>query len=62
MMASGDVHFDINVVSCDHLLTTDGANLDFDIDDAERLCADVDLYKSWIDGLVELAEPRNQAY
>lgn len=31
------------------------------IDDPEGLCADIDLNETWIDGLVELAETRDQA-
>jgi hypothetical protein len=50
------VHFDIHVVTSDDGLTANGNDLDFHINHAKRLGADVDLGQSRIDCLVELAE------
>lgn len=52
-----NVHFNVDVVPCDDLLPTNGADLDLHVDDTEGLRADVDLNQTWVDGLVELAEP-----
>jgi hypothetical protein len=37
------------------------ADLDFDVDDLERLGADVDLHETGVDGLVKLPEARDKA-
>ena len=50
------VHFDVDVVAGDDLLAANGADLNLDVDNTERLGADVDLHKSRVDRLVELAE------
>lgn len=44
-----DSHLDVNVITRDDLLSADGADLDLDVNDAERLCADVDLDKAGVD-------------
>ena len=49
-------HLDVDVVARDDLLAANGADLDLDVDDFERLGADVDLHEARVDGLVELAE------
>jgi hypothetical protein len=41
-----------------YCLSSNGANLDFDVDNAKRLCADVDLDQPRVHRLVELAETR----
>ena len=56
-----DEHFDVDVVTRDDGLTAYGADLDFDVDDAERLCADVDLDEAGVDRLVELSEARDES-
>ena len=38
-------------------LAANGADLNFDIYDAERLCANVDLDETWVHRFVELSEP-----
>ena len=53
----GNVHFDVHVVAGDDLLPANGADLDLDVHNPQRFSADVDLHKTWIDGLVELTEP-----
>lgn len=53
-------HFDVDVVARDDLLPTDGDDLDLDVDDAHGLRAGVDLHQAGVDGLVELAEPRDE--
>ncbi len=45
-----------------HRLPANGANLDLDVDNAERFSADIDLDEAWIDRLVELTESRNQTH
>ena len=55
-LRTSDVHLDVNIVARDDRLTPYGADLDFDVDDAERLCANVDLHEAGVDRLVELAE------
>lgn len=56
----GDVHFDVDVISGDDLLSADGADLDLDVDDAQGLGANIDLDESWVDGLIELSEARDE--
>lgn len=51
-----NVHFDVDVVASDDGLPTDGNDLDFDVHDAKRFGADVDLDQARIDRLVELAK------
>ena len=55
------VHLDVDIVARDDLLTADGNNLDLDVDDADVLCAGVDLHQAGVDRLVELAEPCDQS-
>jgi len=43
-----------------HHLPSNRANLDLDIDNAERLGADVNLDQTWVDRLVELPKSRNK--
>ena len=50
-------HFDIDIITGNDLLPSNGTNLDLDIDNAEGLGADVDLDKTEVHGLVELTEP-----
>ena len=50
------VHLNVHVVASDDCLTPNWANLNLHVDNLERLCADVDLYKARVDRLVELAE------
>lgn len=45
----------------DHL-TSDRADLDLDVDNAQRFRANVDLDEAGVHRLVELAEPRDQAH
>lgn len=42
-------------------LPANGADLDFDVDDLQRLCADIDLHETRVDRLVELSESRDEA-
>jgi hypothetical protein len=56
-----DVHLDVDIVASDDALPTDGDDLDFDVYDAERLGADVDLGQAGVDRLVELAEARDKS-
>ncbi len=60
MQKGGNVHFHVHVVACDDLLPANGADLDLHVDDAERLCANVDLHETRVDGLVEFSEALDQ--
>jgi hypothetical protein len=51
-----DIHLDVDIITSDDRLPTDGDNLDFNVYDAKRLGADIDLDQAWIDCLVELTE------
>lgn len=52
----GNVHFDVDIVASNDDLPANGDYLDFDVDNTERLGADVDLDQARVDRLVELAE------
>lgn len=56
-----DVHFNVDVIPGDDLLSADGADLDLDINNTQRLGADVDLDESWVDRLVKLSKARDEA-
>jgi hypothetical protein len=56
-----EIHFDVDVVTCDDGLSSNRADLDFDVDDAERLGTDINLNETRVDGLVELSETGDQA-
>lgn len=56
----GDLHFDINIVPCDHLLSPNRAYLNLDIHHPQALRADIDLNQPGVDGLVELTKPRDK--
>jgi hypothetical protein len=57
-----NVHFNVDIVSSDDSLPANGDYLDFDVYDAERLGADVDLDQAWVNGLVELTEARDESH
>jgi len=50
------IHFDVHVVPSDDGLSANGNDLDFDVHDAKRLGADIDLDQTRVDRLVELAK------
>ena len=54
-------HFNIDIVPGDDLLPSDMSNLNLDVHNAKGLGADVNLYQSWIDRLVELSEPLDKS-
>ena len=54
---SEDAHLDVDVVTRDDLLPPNGADLDLNVDDTQRLRANVDLNKTRVDCLVELPKP-----
>ena len=56
----GNVHFDIDVIASDNHLSSNGAYLDFDVNDAEALRAYIDLHETRVDRLVELSEASDQ--
>ena len=49
-------HLDIDVIPGDDLLSANLADLDLDVHNAQGLCANIDLHKTRINGLVELTE------
>lgn len=53
-------HFDINIITSDDGLPANGADLNFDVDNPQVFCADIDLYETRVDRLVEVAEPCDQ--
>ena len=55
------VNFDVNIVPGDDLLSTNGTDLDFNVDDPKTFGTDVDLDQTGVYTLVELTEARNQA-
>lgn len=55
-----NVHFDVDIVSRDDRLPTNGTNLDLDVDSAQRLCADVDFDETRVDRPVELSKARHE--
>ena len=59
-MKKRDIHLDVYVVAGNDGLSSNWADLDFDVDNTEGLCADVDLDETRVDRLVELSEARNQ--
>ena len=61
MLKHRSSHFDIDIITGNDLLPSNGTNLDLDIDNAEGLGADVNLNETGVDGLVELAESRDKA-
>lgn len=50
------IHFDVNIIPSDDSLSSNRADLDFDVDDAKGFCADIYLNQAWVYGLVELSE------
>ena len=42
-------------------LSSYGSDLDLDIDNLQRLCANIDVYKSWVHCTVEMAESGHKA-
>ena len=55
------VNFDVNIVPGDDLLSTNGTDLDFNVNDPKTFGTDVDLDQTGVYTLVELTEARNQA-
>ena len=54
-------HFHVDVIPRDDHLSSNGADLDFDIHDTERLRAHINTRETWINSLVEFSETRNQS-
>ena len=54
------VHFDVDIIPGNDLLSANGTNLDLHVDDAKRLGTDIDLNKSWVDRLVKLSKSGNK--
>ena len=55
------VNLDVNIVPGDDLLSTNGTDLDFNVNDPKTFGTDVDLDQTGVYTLVELTEARNQA-
>ena len=58
----GKLHFDVHIVASDDRLSANRNDLYFDVHDTQRFAADVDLDQAWIDGLIELAEARDESH
>jgi len=54
------VNFDVDVITSDDCLSSDWANLNLDVDDAQRFSADIDLNQTGVDRLVELSKARHK--
>src|SRR6267154_6358083 len=53
-------HLDVDIITSDDSLPADGTDLNFDVDDAQGFRANIDLYETRVDGLVEVAESCDQ--
>ena len=51
-----NVHFDVDIVTSDDRLPTNGDDLNLHVYNAKRLGADIDLNQAWIHSLVELTK------